>query len=106
MHSALRFTNRSRYAQRAKQISSGRSIAIGYFLKDYINPILSQEVKLTQIDHRGYFLPQDETTYIHCEIEKTKLLAVLDKFGTDYEQTIKLSKTAAINRALDLALKA
>jgi hypothetical protein len=86
--------------------SSGRSIAIGYFLKDYINPILSQEVKMTQIDHRGYFLPQDETTYIHCEIEKTKLLAILDKFGTDYEQTIKVSKTAAINRALDLALKA
>jgi hypothetical protein len=61
---------------------------------------------MTQVDNRGYFLPQEETTYLHCEIEKSKLLAVLDKFGTDHEKTIKVSKTAAINRALDLALKA
>jgi len=59
---------------------------------------------MTQIDHRGYYLPQDETTFIHCEVEKSKLLAILDKFGTDHEKTIKVSKTAAINKALDLAL--
>jgi hypothetical protein len=43
---------------------------------------------MTQIDHRGYYLPQDETTFIHCEVEKSKLLAILDKFGTDHEKTI------------------
>lgn len=59
---------------------------------------------MTKVDHRGYFQPQEETTFIHCEIEKSKLIALLDKFGTDREQVIKLSKTAAINRALDLAL--
>jgi hypothetical protein len=60
---------------------------------------------MTQIDHRGYFQPTEDTTFIHCEVEKSKLIAVLDKFGTDRDQLIKLSKTAAINRALDLALK-
>jgi hypothetical protein len=61
---------------------------------------------MTKIDSRGYFLPQEETTFLHCEVEKSKLVAILDKFGTDRELLIKLSKTAAINRALDLALKA
>ena len=61
---------------------------------------------MTKVDHRGYFLPQEETGWIHCEVEKSKLLAVLDKFGTDHEQKIKITKTAAINKALDLALKA
>ncbi len=61
---------------------------------------------MTKYDNRGYFLPSDETTYIHCEVEKSKLFAVLEKFGVDKEREIILSKTAAVNRALDLALKA
>jgi hypothetical protein len=61
---------------------------------------------MTQYDNRGYFVPSDETTYIHCEVEKAKLFAVLKKFGSDEDRQLTLSKTAAINRALDLALKA
>lgn len=61
---------------------------------------------MTNYDNRGYFIPNEDTTYIHCEVEKSKLFAVLDKFGSDKDRNLKLSKTAAINRALDLALKA
>lgn len=61
---------------------------------------------MTQYDNKGYFLPSDETTYIHCEVEKSKLFAILEKFGVDKDRELILSKTAAVNRALDLALKA
>ena len=61
---------------------------------------------MTQYDNRGYFLPQDETIYLHCEVEKSKLFAILKKFGTDEDRQLTLTKTSAINRALDLALKA